>query len=77
MSPAEKIMLIVVVQAQESQDLVKLESEDKNLILMSIDVLQKVGPNVHIDSNNNPSGKLLQLINNVNPGFESLEKTAT
>lgn len=55
----------------------KLETEDKNIILMSIDVLQKVTPSVQLDSNNSPFGKLLQLINSVNTNFDSLEKMAT
>lgn len=77
MSPTEKLMLAAALQAQASQDLVKSENEDKKLILMSIDVLQKVASNVHFDSNNNPSGKLLQLIKNVNTNFDSLEKMTT
>lgn len=39
MSPTKKLILVVIVQAQASQDLVKSENEDKKLILMSIDVL--------------------------------------
>lgn len=72
-------MLTVAVQAQASQtqDLVKLENEDKKLILMSVDVLQKVDPNVQLYSNESPFGKLLQLVNNVNTNFDSLEKFAT
>lgn len=63
MSLAEKLMLAVVVQARASQDLVKSESEDRKLILMSVDVLQKVVPRVQLDPNSSPFGKLLQLIN--------------
>lgn len=55
----------------------KSESEDKKLILISVNVLHKVDPNVQIDSNNSPSGKLFQLINSVNNGFDSLERTTT
>lgn len=44
---------------------------------MSVDILQKVSPNVHLDSNKSPSGKFLQLINNVNTSFDYLEKMTT
>lgn len=73
-SPIKNIMLAVVVQAQASQDLVKSEFEDKNLILMSVNVLQKVALSVQLDPNYIPFGKLLQLINNVDTNFDSLEK---
>lgn len=46
LSHVEKLMLVVVVQAQTSQDLVKSKIEDKKLILMSIYVLQKVASNL-------------------------------
>lgn len=77
MSLVKMLMLVATVQAQASQDLLKSESEDKKLILMFVDVLQKVAPNVQLDSNNSPSGKFLQLINSVNTSFDSLEKFVT
>lgn len=77
MSPTERLMVAAAVQAQASQDLVNLKNEDKKLIQMSIDVLHKVVLDLQLDSNANPSSKLLQLINNVNTNFESLEKSTT
>lgn len=77
MFPTEKLMFATYMQSQDSQDLVKFESKEKKLILMSVDILQKVAPNVQLDSNNSSSDKLLQLINSVNTSFDSLEKFAT
>lgn len=77
MSPIEKLILAAVVQAQASWDLVKSESGDKNPILMSIDILQKVALSVQLDSNASLFSKLLQLINSVNMSFDSLEKSTT
>lgn len=77
MSSAERLMVVEAVQAQASQDLVDSENLDKKLIEMSVGILQKVVLDLQLYSNANPSGKLLQLINNVNTNFESLEKSTT
>lgn len=77
MSPTERLMVATTVQAQASQDLVKSENEDKKLIEMSVDVLQKVEPELQLDSNSKPCGRLLQVINNIHTNFESLEKATT
>lgn len=74
MSLAERLMVAATIQAQDSQDLLKSESEDNKLIEMSIEILQKVVLEVQPDPNSSPSGKLLQLINS---NFESLEKAIT
>lgn len=44
---------------------------------MLANVLQKVAPNVQLDYNAIPSGKLFQLMNSVNNSFDSLEKSDT
>lgn len=77
MSPIESMLVAAAVQARASQDLVKSEIEDKKLIEMSMNVVQKVVPKLQLDPNSNPSGNLLQLINNINTNFESLEKETT
>lgn len=77
MSLAEKLILAADVQAQARQDLVKSESKDNKIILMLVYFFQNVAPTVQVDSNNSPSDKFLQLINNVNTIFDSFEKTGT
>lgn len=53
------------------------QNEDKNIIQMLVDVLQKMVSDTTLDPNSNPSGKLFQLISSINTNFEFLEKTTT
>lgn len=65
MSPIERMIVVAALQAQASQELAQLESEEKRLIEKLVKVLEQVVPQLQLDSNTSSSGKLQNLIDHI------------
>lgn len=74
LSSLQAMKLATQTQIKASEDLLKCQSEDKEVISLATEVFEKILPSFSQDSGASPSRKLKKLLNVVNSNFLSLEK---
>lgn len=76
LSPLQALKLATQAQIKGSEDLLKSQSEDKEVISLATKVLETLLPSFSQDSGASLFVKLKNLLNVVNSNFVSLEKAA-
>lgn len=74
LSLIQALKLAALAQAKASEDLLKYHSEDKELISMATNVLEKILPSFKPDTVDTPSNKLRSILKAIDSHFVSLEK---
>lgn len=74
LSPIQALKLATLAQAKVREDLLKYHSEDKELISMATNVLEKILPSFKQHLEDSPSGKLRCMLKTIDSHFVPLEK---